>query len=71
MIGSTGHPVLYRKVEVYSYRQTTSQRVEKKGNMQRTITDYNYTSVWLDSKNFIDSSDFKDPKFRVNKRPQL
>ena len=57
---STDNPILFRKVETYCYKQETNKRIEKKGDMQRTVTDYKYTSVWLSENEFIDSSNFKD-----------
>ena len=64
----TGYACLKRKVEVYCYRQETSQREERKGNAKRTVTDYKYTSCWVEAHEMPQSECFRDQKFNINKK---
>ena len=68
-VAATGHLALQRKVEVYCWSENISTRTETRGNQSRTVTDYKYTSVWVDAKDFIDSSGFRDKKYNMNVAP--
>ena len=60
--------MIRRRVEVYCYREDVSKRIERDGDQSRRVTDYKYTSVWLDAKNQIDSTAFKDQNYNLNKK---
>ena len=66
-----GKLLLQRHVEVYCWQQTTESRTERRGKQSRTVTDYTYTSVWLESSKFPSSDNFKDQKYNLNKAPRF
>lgn len=59
--------LLRRQVEVYCYREDISKREERRGNQKRTITDYNYTTCWMEARGMPNSQNFKDKKYNLNK----
>ena len=62
------YAMLRRRVEVYCYKEEVSKRIEREGDKSRTVTDYKYSSVWLDAKDEISSEDFKDKNYNLNKK---
>ena len=58
-------------MEVYCWSEDISTRTERRGNQSRTVTDYKYTSCWVDSGNFIDSAGFRDEKYNMNVAPNF
>lgn len=57
-----GHPIMWRKVEVFQWRETASQVEERRGDQVRRGTKYSYKAEW--SSSFVSSDGFKDPKYR-------
>jgi hypothetical protein len=56
---------LVRKAEMYQWKEiVTTEKVEKVGGTEETITTYTYEPVW--SSSLIQSSSFKDPDARTN-----
>lgn len=70
-ITAAEHLALFRKVEVYCWREDISHRRETRGKQSRTVTDYKYTSCWVDSPNFIPSAGFRDKKYDMNVAPSF
>lgn len=62
---STDGLKLYRKVEMYQWREHQEQKTEKKlGGGERTITTYTYDKGWEDEE--IDASSFEEPDGHQN-----
>ena len=62
------YAMLSRRVEIYCYKEEVSKRIEREGEKTRTVTDYKYTSVWVDAKDEISSEAFKDQNYNLNKK---
>ena len=56
------HPIMWRKVEVFQWRETATQVEERRGDQVRRGTKYSYKAEW--SSSFVSSHGFKDPKYR-------
>lgn len=56
---------------MYQWREDIKQRKEVQRNRSRTVTDYKYTSCWVDSLEYTDSKNFKDQKYNMNKAPRF
>ena len=63
------HPIMWRKVEVFQWRETATQVEERRGDQARRGTKYSYKAEW--SSQFVSSSGFKDPKYRQNIAPDV
>ena len=69
-VGLTVHtPFLERVVETYCWVESSETVEERRGDMVRRGTKYNYKSQWCTS--YVSSSGFKDPKYRVNEPPNV
>ena len=60
-----------RKVEIYCFKETYTEREEKGWFKKRTVKEYKYTSCWLDAAEVQDSRQFKDKRFDLNKYPSM
>ena len=70
-VRAPNHPFIRRRVETYCFTQSVNTRIERKGQASRTVTDYKYTSVWVDAASWVSSENFKDQKYNQNKRPNF